>query len=136
MSFDMGVWYPSERLDDKAAADLYVRLCEGNLEGVTPHPAIEGFYQELTFLHPQIDDIPEDRIDDTDYCPWSIAFDRSPGHLIMSCVWSKADYCRDLIMKLGAKHGLAVFNPQESTITYPESGPSQGTERKPWWRFW
>jgi hypothetical protein len=155
MSFDLAVWYPSSRLTDEEALKMYQKLCEGDASVVAAHPSVDAFYGEITSIHPQIDDIPDDRIDDTDYCPWSIAFDRSPGHLIMCCVWSKADYCHGLVMKLACKHGLAVFNPQNAKITYPDASPGQATThpgisaphakdrnahkeqpRKPWWRFW
>ena len=91
MSFDLGVWYPQKRLTDEEAGALYGNLCESRIDGVTPHPAVDAFYAELTARYPEIDTIPEDRIDDHDYCPWSCAPDRSPGHVIMPCVWSQAE---------------------------------------------
>jgi len=117
----MAVWNTRVRLTDAEASTLYGELCDSVTSGVTPHPAIEAFYSELTAKHPEIDAIPDDRIDDTDYCPWSIAFDRSPGHLIMNCVWSKAEYVDGLIRQLARKHGLAVFDPQSGKIQYPDS---------------
>ena len=120
---------------------MYAALCEGDTTGLEPSPAIDAFYVELTGIHPEIDDVPEEDVDDTDLCPWSIAFDRSPGHLIVCCVWSKAEYVHELIHRLASKHGLAVFDPQSETITYPPPKGAPGrpvaTEaRKPWWRFW
>ena len=138
MSYDLAVWNTSRRLTNEEAAKLYHQLCDSIITGVEPHPTIETFYTELTAKHPQIDDVPEDKIDDTDLCPWSIAFDRSPGHLIMPCVWSKAEYVDGLIRTLASKHGLAVFDPQSGTISYPDSLPPQAAKpsQKPWWRFW
>jgi hypothetical protein len=121
MSYDLAVWHTSSRLTNEEAGKLYHKLCAGETSGVTAHPGIERFHAELTAKHPEIDDVPEERIDDTDYCPWSCAFDRSPGHVIMPCVWSKADYVADLILTLARKHGLAVYNPQSGTIHYPDS---------------
>lgn len=135
MSCDFGVWYPNKRLSNKEAGELYVKLCDGNLEGVEPNPAIENFYKELSEKHPEIDDIPEEEIDNTDLCPWSIAHDKSPGHMIMCCVWSKADYVYQLVINLAKKHGLAVFDPQSSRIIYPDGQISE-PEKKPWWKFW
>ena len=132
MSFDLGVWYPQKRLTDDEAGKLYVRLCESDTSGVTAHPAVDAFYAELTAKHPEIDTVPEDKIDDHDYCPWSCALDRSPGHVIMPCVWPKADYVHQLVQELARKHGLAVYDPQSNRITYPDG--SSGT--KPWWKFW
>jgi hypothetical protein len=123
MSCDFGVWFPHQRLDNREAHALYARLCEGDVSGVRPHSAVDAFYAELTVKHPEIDTIPEDRIDDHDYCPWSCALDYSSGHVIVSCVWSKADYVTRLIHELAAKHGLAVYDPQSDRITYPPGVP-------------
>jgi len=100
MSFDLAVWHTQNRLSDAEASALYVDLCDSRVDGVTPHPSVDVFYAELTAKHPEIDTVPDDRIDDHDYCPWSCALDRSPGHLIMSCVWSKAEYVESLVHEL------------------------------------
>jgi hypothetical protein len=131
MSFDLGVWFPHQRLSHAQAGDLYVRLCEGEPHELLPHESIDAFYEELTAKHPEIDSIPEDRIDDHDYCPWSCALDRSDAHVIMSCVWSKAEYVGMLVSQLAKKHGLAVYDPQSARITYP----NDQTKRR-WWQFW
>src|SRR4051812_8527184 len=92
MSFDLGVWYPHHRLSDSEAGKTYGSLCEnGAADRVQPHPAVEAFYDELTVIHPEIDTIPEERIDDTDYCPWSCALSHSPAYVLMACVFSQAD---------------------------------------------
>jgi hypothetical protein len=121
MSYDLGVWYPHKRFNDKEAGRLYTRLCEGDSSGVVAHPAIDDFYKELTALHPEIDTIPEERVGDFEHCPWSCALDRSPGHLIMACVWSKATYVHTLVEDLARKHGLAVYDPQSDRLTYPDN---------------
>jgi len=119
VSFDLAVWYPDKRLTNDEAGERYSQLCEGNVQGLRPNPAVDAFYQELTAMHPEIDDVPDDRVDDTDYCPWSIAFDRSDAHLIICSVWSKAEYVGDLIVSLARKHGLAVYSPQANSVVYP-----------------
>lgn len=132
MSCDYAVWYPHKRLSDVEAGALYLALCDGDTSGVREHPAVDAFYAELVAKHPQIDDLPEGQLDDHDLCPWSIAFDRSPGHLIMCCVWSKADDVGDLLKTLAIKHGLALYDPQSDRIHYPDApGPA-----RPWWKPW
>jgi hypothetical protein len=135
MSFDLGVWYPHERLTNAEAGNLYVSLCDGTAEPRKPHPAIDNFYHELTAKHPEIDDVPEDRIGDFEFSPWSCSFDRSPGHLIMSCVWPKADYVDALVKQLARKHGLAVYDSQSERIFYPDD-TDYVAPNKPWWKFW
>jgi hypothetical protein len=119
MSCDHAVWFPYERLSNKEASQLYVGLCEGSVEIPQAHPAIEAFYKELVARHPEIDTVPDEQIDDLDLCPWSVAFDRSPGHIIMCCVWSKADYVSKLLTSLAQKHGLALYDPQSERVMYP-----------------
>jgi hypothetical protein len=136
MSCDFGVWFPHKRLSNKESGELYVRLCESDISGIQPHPAVDAFYAELTAKHPEIDTIPEDRVDDHDYCPWSCALDRSDGHVIMACVWSKANYVTELVHELARKHGLAVYDPQSERITYPDGASSSTEDKRPWWRFW
>ena len=126
MSFDLGVWYPQERIRNEEAGKLYVRLCDGDTSGVAPNPAIDAFYAELTARHPESDAIPEERIDDQDYCPWSCKLDHSPSHVILSCVWSKATYVGQLVQDLARKHGLAVYDPQSAVVIYPEGSTGTG----------
>jgi hypothetical protein len=135
MSFDLGVWYPHERLTNAAAGNLYGSLCEGTSESPKPHPAVDNFYHELTAKHPEIDDVPDDRIGDFEFSPWSCTFDRSPGHIIMSCVWPQADYVDALVKELARKHGLAVYDPQSERIFYPDD-TNYVASNKPWWKFW
>jgi hypothetical protein len=128
MSFDLAVWASEPRLSAAEAGERYARLCEGDVVGLVPSPAVDAFYRELIAKHPELDDVPEDRLDDHDYCPWSVRMDRSPGHLVLCCVWSRAEYVRQFVGELARKHGLAVFDPQEGTITFPD--PVR--PKKPW----
>ena len=86
MSFDLAVWHTRKRLTDaEAGTALYVELCESRVDGVTPHPGVDAFYTELTAKHPEIDTVPDDRIDDLDHCPWSCASD-SARRATLSCL--------------------------------------------------
>ena len=120
MSCDLAVWYPQKRIRNEEATELYLRLCDGDTSGVAPHPAIDAFYADLTAKHPEIDRIPEEKIDDHDYCPWSCKLDHSPSYVIMCCVWSKASYVHELVQGLARKHGLALYDPQSERVTYPD----------------
>jgi len=138
MSFDLAVW-PREAVASTTDAEkLYLQLCNDPGTACASLPAsagLEGFYQELTALHPQIDDISEEGIDNTDLCPWSIAFDRSDRHILMCSVWSKADYVESLVRDLAHKHGLAMFNPQARSLHLPSQPLALATSR-PWWKIW
>jgi hypothetical protein len=121
MSYDLGVWFPHKSLSNEDALEQYYELCNGDISGLQPNPAIDAFYRELCTLHPEIDDVPEDKIGDFDFSPWSVSHDRSDRHVILSCVWSHADYVHDLVLSLALKHGLVVFDPQETILHYPVS---------------
>jgi hypothetical protein len=121
VSCDYAVWHTQSRLTDAEALELYGKLCQGDPSGVSPSSSIAAFNAEITSLHPEIDSVPDERIDDLDLSPWSVAFDRSAGHLIMSCVWSKAEYVGGLVRSLARKHSLTFFDPQAGTITHPDT---------------
>jgi len=134
VSCDFGVWFPYRRLSHAEASALYARLCEDDTAELPPHPAVDAFYAELTARYPEIDSIPEDRVDDVEFCPWSCALDRRPGHVIMTCVWCRADRVWEFVKGQAQKHGLAFFDPQEERIYYPDVPLER--PRRPWWRFW
>jgi hypothetical protein len=135
ISYDLAVWHSDKPLTKDEAVHRYQQLCDGNISVVTPHETINLFYKELTALHPEIDDIPEEDIDNTDLCPWSIAFDKSAGHLIMCCVWPKAEHVNNLVKQLATKHSLSMFDPQTESLFVPNEQVSTST-KKPWWKLW
>jgi hypothetical protein len=133
MSFDLGVFYTARPHTDVEAVRRYVAYCEEDdfTPYVEPSAAIEAFLKELTPELPQIDDWPEESIDD---CPWSCAFDVSEGHVLMPMVWSAADTVPPKIVTLAEKHGLVCVDPQSGKIlTAPWR---RAAEPKPWWKFW
>ncbi len=153
MSCNFAIWYTEKQLTDQEALQVYEQLCNGDTSSITPNPAVDALYAELTSKHPEIDDVPEEEIDNTDLCPWSIAFDRSPGHIICSCVWSKAEYVYELLAELAGKHNLSLFDPQSgqlvtvwrNALSVTAKPVQQHTEnriiapeatKKPWWKIW
>ena len=133
MSFDLGVFYTARSQTDEEAVRRYVAYCEEDdlTPYIEPSPRVAAFVEELTGELPQIDDWPDETIDE---CPWSCAFDRSEGHVLIPMVWSVADTIPPKIVALAAKHGLDCVDPQsEKILTAPWLG-AQG--RKSWWMFW
>jgi hypothetical protein len=120
MSFDLGVWYSNHPLTNKQACEIYLRLCEDGpyLEGDSP--AVASFYEELTAHWPEIDTIPEDKIGDFDFCPWSCALDHGGMSVVMSCVWPQAESVGEFVERLAIKHGLLLYDPQADQVTLPE----------------
>ncbi|WP_026887209.1 hypothetical protein [Clostridium beijerinckii] len=118
MSWDCAVWHCNSVKSKEDAANLYKRLCEGDTSLIGPTQKIQDFYEELTANHPEVDDISEEEIGDLDLCPWSVTFDKSEGHIIMSCVLDKADYVSDLVRELAQKHELSFYEPQNTIFIY------------------
>ncbi|EKQ51461.1 MULTISPECIES: hypothetical protein [unclassified Clostridium] len=116
MSWDCAVWHSNSVKNKEDAYTLYKKLCKGDTSYIGPTQRIQDFYEELTTKHPEIDDVNEEDVDNLDLCPWSIAFDKSEGHIIMSCVMSKAEYINDLIQELARKYELSFFEPQKMTF--------------------
>ncbi|HEY7645897.1 MAG TPA: hypothetical protein VH858_12730 [Hyphomicrobiales bacterium] len=120
MSYDYAIWHTQIRLTATEAIGLYYALCEGDASGVRANRAIDAFYTELTSLYPEVTHIPDASIGDYELCPWSVAIDRSPGHLILCCVSPKAEQVGDTVRRLARKHNVAVFDPQSKQIFYPD----------------
>lgn len=132
MSCDYAIWHTARPLTPDQAGELYARLCEGDHAGVSPHSGIEALYRALITIHPEIEQVPEAHVGNPERCPWSGPFDRSPGHMIVSCMWPKADDVGDLLRSLSKEYGLAFYDPQSERLHAPGATAS----RKPWWRFW
>src|SRR5206468_657565 len=86
VSYDLSVWYCSRPLKPEEAGPFHVALCEGRRDGLESSPRVRRFVDELTARYPQIDDVPEEQVDE---CPWTIAFDQSEGHVIMCIARSR-----------------------------------------------
>src|SRR5215211_6078948 len=81
MSYDLAIWFPNEMLSDEQALKQYHKLCNEDTRGLIPHSSIGGFYSERYRIHPEIDDVPEDKRGDFDFSPWSVEHDLSDRHL-------------------------------------------------------
>src|ERR1700734_2067336 len=120
MSFDLGVWSCEEPLSDAQASETYLRLCEEwpYLEG--ENAAVKAFYRGLFQRWPEIDTIPEEKIDDLDFCPWSCALIPSGRAVVLFCLWPKAPEGAQYVEALARKHGLVLFDPQADRVILPE----------------
>lgn len=120
MSFDLGVWYSQVPLSDEEAAEIYVHLCGDWPYLGGEHHSVGSFYEELTKRWPEIDTVPDERIDDLEYCPWSCAISCSGMAVVTSCVWSMADKVESFIRELAKQHKLILFDPQSGKVHLPE----------------
>ncbi len=116
MSFDLGVWHLASGPGAARAGDVYGRLCEGDLSDVIPHPSVAAFLEEITERFPQIDEWPEETIDD---CPWNVAFDVSDAHVLMCIAWSRCEEVAPWILEVARKHHLFLYDPQSDELHAP-----------------
>ena len=120
MSFDLAVLSGKKPLKQEDAGGIYVQLCEepdtwSNL--LEPDERVAAFVHEITTRWPQIDDVPEEEVDD---CPWNVAFDQSPAHAISCIAWSRADEVFPVYVEAALRHALYVYDPQEDNLLAPE----------------
>jgi hypothetical protein len=120
MSCDYGVWYSDTPPTKEEAAKIYVALCEQwpFLQG--ENHGVRAFYNELTGRWPELDTVPEEKIDDKDYCPWSCAISHSGMAVVTPCVWSMAGKVGSSIEELARKYKLVFFDPQSERVVLPE----------------
>jgi len=119
MSFDLAVLSGKKPLSSDGAGEIYAQLCESPGTWPTllePDERIDAFVLEITTRWPQIDDVPEEEVDD---CPWNIAFDQSPAHAISCISWSRAEEVFPVYVETALRHGLYVYDPQEDRLLVP-----------------
>jgi hypothetical protein len=129
MSFDLAVWHSETPLTGREAQGIYAKLCENwpYLEGT--QPTVDAFYRELTEKWPEIDTIPEEKVDDFDFCPWSCALNHSGMAIVLSCVWPKAEEVAKRTIELAEKHQLVLYDPQTNGVVLPSSLQNR---KRPW----
>ena len=116
MSWNCAVWHSNYVKNKEEAENLYLKLREGDTSLIGPTQRIQEFYEELTAKHPEIDDIDEEEAGDLELCPWSVIFDKSEGHIIMSCEFSRAEYVNNLVQEYAKKYELSFYEPQNKTF--------------------
>ena len=134
MSCDYGVWYSDKPLTGKEAATIYLALCEQwpFLEGEKPD--VRAFYDELTKRWPELDTVPDEKIEDKDYCPWSCEISHSGMAVVAACVWSMADKVGSVVQDLAIKHKLVFFDPQSDRVHLPDHLKAMHVSEPSWLR--
>lgn len=121
MSFDLCVFHTEKPHSDDDGIDRYMAYGqEDDLSPwIEPNPRVAAFLADLTAQYPDIDDVPEQNVDE---CPWAAGFDASEGHVVMPMVFSWAERMYPIITGLAEKHGLVCFDPQEGKIVAAPPG--------------
>ena len=107
------IWYSPRKVSHRFARRFYQKLCKGCLKNFSDHPTIDKFYFELTSYHPEINDVPENEIDNFDLSPWLNPIYRKPGLIYLSCVKEKNEHVRELLLDMSRKYGLVMYSHPE-----------------------
>jgi hypothetical protein len=85
-----------------------------------PDEGVAAFVREITARWPQIDDVPEDEVDD---CPWAVEFDQSPAHVVSAISWSRAEEVFPVYVETALRHGLYSTTGRKRSFSRPRSHP-------------
>jgi hypothetical protein len=130
MSFDLAVWHGETSVSDKEAADLYLKLCKQEWTPTEWHPSVDAFYVELCSRYPEIDTLPDDKLDRS---PWSCAHDRSGHHVIMCLNYGdQLEEAALFITRLATRHDLICYDPQEEKVYSPPGLKSKRSRFQLW----
>lgn len=129
VSFDLAVWFESERVPVSEAVVTYERLCDGDLvgAGVDPSEAVAAFHRELTGRFPELSAAEGDGR--AEASPWTAGLDVSVAHVIMPMSSGRAAGAAPEVVALAGRHGLVCFDPQAEVLHLPPAlrgadGPS------------
>lgn len=116
MSYSLWVFkgpVPSSEQDFVDRLDRFDAGDEAIFEASTQ---LVAFYDELLRRHPALEDLPDEKIDDS---VWSMTPKRSERLLTLDCVWPEAETMAKEVYKLARKHGLVLMDPQSGQIVRP-----------------
>jgi len=118
VSFDLSFWHEDQPITLDQARHIYTRLCDDDSTVVTAHPNVALFLAELTRHYPAIDDVPEDKLDDS---PWSCAFSVTSGSAIVCMTWPAGTKLASFVIQLAMQHDLVCYDPQQDAVHSPAS---------------
>jgi len=146
MGYDLIAWSAEDRFSDDEAKSIYGQICGDGQTALRTTERVERFYRDLIKRYPEFDG------ENDDSSPWSCEIEKTGSYVRVECVWSKADEVDFEFRRLAASRGLAVFDPPEVHITYPDEWnasewrptgapeewkrPPRSDRPKPWWKFW
>lgn len=96
--------------------------------------APRAFYDELTARWPELDTVPDEKVGDKNYCPWSCTISHSGMAVVTACVWSMAGEVGSFVEELAQKHKLIFFDPQSDRVRLPEHLKAVQASKAGWLR--
>jgi hypothetical protein len=116
MSFYLGVWSSPAAISDNEAAARYASL--NGEKSVEPEfdPHVYAFYCRLTTLYPEVELVPEDKLN---ACPWACGIDITGDHVIMAIQPEQSETVLSQVLALAAQDELVCFDPQAGKVHLP-----------------
>jgi len=79
-------------------------------------PQVAAFYADLLRKYPGLEDLPDDKVDDS---VWAMTPDESERLIALNFAWPEAERVAKEVPKLARKHGLVLMDPQSGLIVRP-----------------
>jgi hypothetical protein len=95
---------------------LLERFQAGDEAAFEASPRLAAFYADLLRKYPALEDLPDDKVDDS---AWAMTPDESERLIALNFAWPEAERVAKEVPKLARKHGLVLMDPQSGLIVRP-----------------
>lgn len=122
MSYDIAVWEGERPANHAAALETYNEMWARYED--TDEPAsdrILSYIEELTAKYPDLDDLPDDDVDDSPWADSPLQGNVMGPFFYFALVPSKADETVPFIVETARRHELVCFDPQQEKLLWPEA---------------
>jgi hypothetical protein len=96
--------------------ELLERFGAGDEAAFEASPQVAAFYADLLRRYPGLEDLPDDKVDDS---VWAMTPDESERLIALNFAWPEAERVAKEVPKLARKHGLVLMDPQSGVIVRP-----------------
>jgi hypothetical protein len=116
VSFDLYLWGEPIPKNQKEGLEIYLSLGETSEPVVNPCPRLDNFLADLLVLHPKLEDLPDDEVDEKGV--WSMSPEIEDGWISLTISKSRLAVVTDDVVRLAEKYKLVLFDPQFGDYTY------------------
>lgn len=116
MSYDLFVFKGPIPRSELEFTELLDRFQAGDEAAFESSPKLTAFYEDLLRKYPALEDLPDDKVDDS---AWAMTPDESERLIALNFAWPEAERAAKEVPKLTRKHGLVLMDPQSGQIDRP-----------------
>jgi hypothetical protein len=117
VGYDIAVWEGERPASDEAALEKYNEMWaryEDTDEAASP--SVLSYIGELTAKYPDLDDLPDDEVDDSPWADSPLQGNVMGPFFYFALVPSKADETVPFIAETARRHELVCFDPQQERL--------------------